>query len=135
MNDFDDLLTLNRSEHAEQNDGLMRISAIPGVMCYRQNTGTAWQGKDVTPPVGEYVRITPGMKVLAASRPIDFGISGGGDIVGHKRGKAFQAEMKTTHGAHKKHQQAFGRVWTERGGVYILARSAAELEDKVSAIR
>lgn len=132
MSDFDDLL--GRSEHAEQNDGLMRISAMAGVMCYRQNTGTAWQGQPIDAPPGEYVRITPGMKVLANARPIDFGCPGAGDIVGHKRGKAFQAEMKTTHGVHKKHQQAFGRVWTERGGIYILARSAAELEDAVANI-
>ena len=134
MSDFDDLLRLDRSEHAEQNDALIGITALPGVFAYRQNTGTAWQGRPVHAPPGEYVKITPGMKVLADARPIDFGLKGAGDIVGQKRGRAFQVEMKTTHGVHKKHQEAFGRIWTQKGGIYILARSADEAVKRVNEI-
>ncbi len=133
MSDFDSLLD-SQSEHAEQNDALMAITALPEIFAYRQNTGTAWQGKPVDVPPGEYVRVTPGMKILASARPIDFGLKGAGDITGHKRGRAFQIEMKTLTGEHKKHQEAFGRVWTQRGGIYILARSGDDALSQISKI-
>lgn len=135
MSDFDDLMGGGRSEHAEQNDALMGITAIPGVFAYRQNTGTAWQGKPVKVSPGEYIRVRPGMKILADARPIDFGILGGGDIIGHKRGKAFQVEMKPTVGGRQREvQKNFERVWVQRGGIYILAHGYEEAVDGVSRI-
>lgn len=123
-----------RSEHAEQNDALMRITALADVFAYRQNTGQAWQGRPVDVPIGEYVRVTPGMKILADARPISFGLEGAGDIVGHRRGKAFQVEMKTATGSQREKQKTFERVWVQRGGIYILARSAEEAVDGVRGI-
>lgn len=125
---------MKRSEHAEQNDALMRITAMDGVFAYQQTTGQAWQGNVVDKPVGEYVRVEPGMKILRQARPISFGLKGAGDITGHKRGRAFQVEMKTLTGEHKRHQVAFGEVWTRRGGIYILARSADEAVSKINKI-
>ena len=132
MSDFDSLLLDNRSEHAILNDVLMKVSAIPGAFIYRQNTGTAWQGRPVDVPPGEYVRVLPGMKILAEARPIDFGIEGGGDAVGHRGGRAFQIETKALRGRQRERQIAFEREWVKHGGIYILARSA---DQAISAIR
>ncbi|WP_242136956.1 hypothetical protein [Sphingomonas sp. TREG-RG-20F-R18-01] len=123
--EFDDLIGLlpdTRSEHAILNDVLMQCSALPRTFIYRQNTGQAWQGRPVDVPVGEYVRVTPGMKILAAARPIDFGIEGGGDAIGHRKGKAFQIETKALCGRQREAQKKFQAAWEQRGGIYILAR-------------
>ena len=134
MSDFDALLS-PRSEHAIQNETLMRITAMSGVFAYRQNSGTAWQGQPIDVPPGEYVRVTHGMKILANARPIDFGLPGSGDIVGQRYGKAFQIEMKTTEGRQETTQKNFEREWVKRGGIYILARSASDAEDGLRKIQ
>lgn len=130
--DFESLL--GRSEHAIQNDALMGITALSDTMAYRQNTGSAWQGVPVNVPPGEYVRVLPGMKILAQARPIDFGLEGAGDITGHRRGRAFQVEMKTATGRQRRAQETFEKAWVKRGGIYILARSAGEAVDRVSTM-
>lgn len=130
--DFESLL--GRSEHAIQNDALMELTALSDSFFYRQNTGTAWQGEPINVPPGEYVRVTPGMKILAKARPIDFGLEGAGDIVGHRRGRAVQVETKTSTGRQRRAQETFEKVWVKRGGIYILARSAEEAVDRVSTM-
>lgn len=130
--DFDTLL--HRSEHAILNDALMGITRLPDTLAYRQNTGSAWQGRPVNVPPGQYVKVLPGMKILAEARPIDFGLPGAGDMVGHRRGKAFQVETKTATGSQREAQKTFERQWVKRGGIYILARTAAEAIDRVSQI-
>jgi len=135
MNDFDDLMTPDtRSEHAILNDHLMRISALSDTVCYRQNTGTAWQGQPIDVPPGEYVRVTPGMKILASARPIEFGFPGAGDIVGQRRGKAFQVETKTLTGPQRSTQEIFERNWTQRGGIYILSRNVEQCLSKLKKV-
>lgn len=135
MTDFDDLLGHNRSEHAEQNDALMGLTALPDAFFYQQTTGQAWQGRPADVPVGEYVRVRPGMKILDAARPISFGLPGAGDIVGHRHGTAVQVEMKTLTGRQREVQKKFERVWVQRGGIYILARSADEAVERVRRIQ
>lgn len=135
LEDYDDLLGHlpdTRSEHAILNDVLMRVSALPDTMVYRQNTGTAWQGKPIDVPVGEYVRVRPGMKILDAARPIEFGFPGAGDATGHHRGRAVQIETKTLTGAQRETQKKFEGAWVKRGGIYILARSADEAERQLT---
>ncbi|MEG3175797.1 hypothetical protein U1872_06115 [Sphingomonas sp. RB3P16] len=114
------------SEKKALNAALMDISALPDTFAYRQNTGQAWQGRHVDVAVGEYVRVTPGMRILAEARPISFGLPGAGDIVGHRRGFAFQVEMKTLTGPQREEQRSFERAWKKTGGIYVLARSAGE---------
>ena len=133
MSDFDDLVPADtRSEHAIMNDALMAITALPDTFAYRQNTGTAWQGRPVDVPPGEYVRVLPGMKILAEARPINFGLPGAGDIVGHRQGRAFQIETKTATGPQRELQKNFERVWVQRGGIYILARNPQEAREKLN---
>jgi hypothetical protein len=130
--DFDSLL--GRSEHAILNDTLMAVTALSDTFAYRQNTGTAWQGRPINVPPGEYFRVLPGMKILAEARPIDFGLEGAGDIVGHRRGRAVQIETKTLSGRQRTAQQKFEAAWVKRGGIYILARSASEAVNALSII-
>lgn len=133
MSDFDDLLAPDtRSEHAILNDVLTEVSALSDTFCYRQNTGTAWQGRPVNVPPGEYVKVLPGMKILAEARPIEFGLPGAGDVVGQRKGRAFQIETKTLTGRQRELQRNFEKVWVQRGGIYILARS---VEDAVKGLR
>lgn len=134
MDEFDALLGAARSEHAILNDVLMNVSALRDTFIYRQNTGTAWQGRPVNVPPGEYIKVLPGMKILAEARPIEFGLEGAGDAVGHRRGKAFQIETKTLDGRQRDAQERFQHQWEKRGGIYLLVRSPAEAVERVSQI-
>lgn len=125
---------MSRSEKAEMNDALIGLTALSDSLFYRQNSGQAWQGRPIDVPAGEYVRVTPGMKILAEARPVSFGLEGAGDIVGHRKGRAIQVEMKTATGRQREAQIAFERAWVKRGGVYILARSADEAVRKISTL-
>lgn len=122
---------MSRSEHAEQNDALMGLTKLSDSLFYRQNTGQAWQGRPVKASPGEYVRVQPGMKILADARPVRFGLEGAGDIVGQRKGKAVQVEMKTLTGPQREAQEVFERQWVKRGGIYVLARSAKEAISEV----
>lgn len=115
---------MSRSEKAILNDTLMGLSALSDSFFYRQNTGQAWQGRPVDVPVGQYVRVTPNMKILAEARPISFGLEGAGDIVGHRKGRAIQVETKTVTGPQRTAQIRFEEAWVKRGGIYVLARDS-----------
>ncbi|MBH0113209.1 hypothetical protein I5E68_09650 [Novosphingobium sp. YJ-S2-02] len=132
MPDFDELLIPDASEHAILNDTLIDVSAMSDTFVYRQNTGTAWQGEPVKVPPGEYIRVLPGMKILANARPIDFGLPGGGDAVGVRKGRAFQIETKTLIGRQRKQQGLFQQAWERAGGLYILVRDRAEAVRKLN---
>lgn len=122
---------MSRSEKSEQNDALTRLTALDSALFYRQNTGTAWQGKPVRAAVGDYIKVLPGMKILMDARPISFGLEGAGDIVGQRRGKPVQIEMKTITGPQRTAQIRFQQAWEQRGGIYVLARSAQEAVSRV----
>lgn len=123
-----------RSEKAIMNEALVKASALPDTLVYRQNTGTAWQGRIIHVPAGQYIRVEYGMKVIADARPVSFGLEGAGDIVGVSKGKPIQAEIKTEIGQQREVQMHFERAWVKAGGVYILARSADELVNKISTL-
>lgn len=134
--DFDDLLgdltsTEDSSEKAIMNDGLMALSRLPKMLIYRQNTGTAWQGKAVKAEPGTYIRVERGMKILRAARPINFGIPGGGDAVGSYDGHPLQVEFKYDDGQQSLDQKRFQLAWEKAGGIYIIARSAREAIQKL----
>lgn len=115
-----------RSEKAILNDTLIAITALPGVMAWRNNTGQAWQGRPVNAGVGQMIRVKPGMKILEDARPIRFGLPGSGDIIGVQRGRGFTFEMKSATGRLEKSQPAFARAWKAAGGLYGLPRSVEE---------
>lgn len=117
---------MGTSEKAILNDTLMAVSALPETLVYRQNTGQAWQGRPINRPVGEYVRVEHGMKILADARPVNFGLEGAGDAAGVSRGRAVQIETKTATGRQREAQILFERAWVKAGGIYILARRPDE---------
>lgn len=110
---------------------LIELSAMPDTLLWRNNTGQAWQGRRAEGRVGSTVRIEPGMVILRNARPVRFGLEGSGDIIGVTRCRPVAVETKTESGTQRQAQVMFERAWVRCGGIYILARSAAEARDKI----
>jgi hypothetical protein len=133
---YDDLLGADldidtRSEKAIQNDALVRLSAHPDSLYWRQNTGQAWQGQRLRLKVGQTFRVEHQMVILRSARPVSFGLEGSGDIMGAEQGVPVAVEMKDRDGQQRKSQEIFERCWTKAGGIYVLARTAAEASNGV----
>ena len=122
---------MSRSEKAIQNDILMDLSALDGGIFWRNNSGQAWQGQKLEKPTGSYVKIEPGMVVLAQARPIRFGLEGSADIVGAYGCRPVAVEVKKDGGRQAQVQRYFERAWVKAGGIYVLARSVDEARDGV----
>lgn len=101
---------------------LISLSAEPETLVYRNNTGSAWTGREVRAPVGTYIKIEPGTMVLKDARPIKFGLLGSGDIMGASHGRPVAVECKTVSGRQSEVQKNFERAWTRAGGIYVLVR-------------
>jgi hypothetical protein len=114
------------SEKRILNEGLIAVSALPDLLCWRNNTGQAWQGTRLNVPVGGTLRITAGMVVLQDARPITFGLPGSGDILGVAPGFGFALEAKTDTGRQSDQQKKFQAAFERAGGRYGLFRSADE---------
>lgn len=85
---------------------LVAVTALPGVMAWRNQTGA---GRTVD------------------GRWISFGLKGSADIIGACRGRAIAIESKRPRGGRwEEQQQRFAKAWCAAGGVYILARSVDE---------
>jgi len=113
--------TDDRSEKAIQNDALVELwrTFMPlGCFWWRENTGTAWQGRKI--------KHDKDVLVLADAHPVTFGLVGIADIMGCAAGQAFAIEMKDATGKQRKAQINFERAWKKSGGVYILARTVKE---------
>ena len=80
---------------------LIAVTALPGGMFIRQNTGVA---------------------VTAEGRRIRFGRKGQGDIVGCYQGRFVAIETKTEKGRLSKDQRNYRDAVLAAQGVYILAR-------------
>lgn len=92
---------------------LVALTALPGGMFWRQNTGT--------------YRSMDGRRVVKVSA------SGIADIMGCYQGRALAIETKTRTGRMLKSQNLFRDAWQRAGGVYIVARSADEAVALVTA--
>ena len=117
---------ISRPETSILKEALVEVSSLPETLVYRNNTGQAWQGKPVDVKVGQTIVVRPGMKILADARPIKFGLEGSGDIMGASRGIPVAIETKTARGAQREAQKLFEMAWVKAGGLYVLARSAAD---------
>lgn len=117
---------MSRSEKAIQNDTLVAVTALPGVMAWRNNTGQGWQGQRLARAAGAMVKVEPGMVILRAARPITFGLPGSPDIIGAINGRAFGLEMKAATGRLEESQPKFRRAWEAAGGLYGVPRSVEE---------
>lgn len=96
---------------------LLRIGSHPQVRCWRQNTGKARAMDD-------------------PRRIISFGVAGGGDISGIVApfGTRLEIETKTATGKQRESQRNFERMIRSQGGIYILGRSAEEIEDELERV-
>lgn len=90
---------------------LVAITALPGVMAWRNQTGAG------RTPDGRW---------------ITFGLKGSADIIGACRGRAIAIETKRPRGGKWEDQQRrFASAWEAAGGLYILARS---VDDALAAL-
>jgi hypothetical protein len=122
------------SEKSIMNLGLVATSSVPETMCWRNNTGVAWQGARIQAGAGSKITVQPGMVILADSRPIRFGLVGSGDVLGVTSGMAWAHEYKSASGAQREDQLKFERAFTRAGGAYRLIRSAADAEAHIREI-
>jgi hypothetical protein len=104
------------SEKRILNEGLVLVSALPGVMAWRNNSGQAWQANRVERRPG-------GVVILYEARPVQFGLPGSGDILGCAPGFAFALEAKTDTGRQSEQQKKFQAAFERAGGRYGLFRS------------
>jgi len=121
-----------RSEKAILNDTLVAVSALPETIVYRNNSGQAWQGRQMHARVGSTITVKPGMTILQDARPINFGLQGSGDIMGATAGRPLSIEVKNATGGQSEAQRNFEAAWAKAGGLYVLARSP---EEALAAIR
>lgn len=100
----------------------MRWLCVHGCYVWRQNTGVAYR---------EYVT-KAGVK---KRYPIRFGQRGSGDIVGMTpTGRHIEVECKTETGEQRMWQRYHEDRLKEKGALYILARSADDLEARKEEI-
>lgn len=80
-------------------------------------------------------RINTGAAVLRG-RLVRFGVPGTADIVGliAPSGRMLQIECKSCTGKQRKAQEAMQRIVTAFGGLYIVARSLADVDAALAEI-
>lgn len=123
------------SEKSLLNASLVEVTAVPFTLAWRNNTGQAWQGKGGRVKPGIVIVTEPGMVVLRAASPINYGLVGSGDILGVTAGLAWSIEMKAEMGRQSEQQRAFEAAWGRAGGRYVVSRSPADSRAFVEAIR
>lgn len=123
------------SEKKLLNDSLVECSKFPLTMCWRHNTGMAWQGQRLQARVGQFVQVEPNMVILRNGHPITFGLPGSGDIIGVTDGIFWALEIKAESGRLEKSQPKFAAAFQRCGGRYIVSRSAVESRAFVESVR
>jgi hypothetical protein len=96
------------SESAILLEVLMAVSRLPETLVWRNQTGALRN---------------------RAGRLVTFGLVGSPDIIGVMRGRAIGIETKSASGRQSITQKRFEQAWRAAGGIYVLARSAAEALD------
>lgn len=105
----------NRLETPIMQDVLVAITALPGAMFYRQNSGL--------------------FLTLDGRRPVRASVKGASDIIGAYRGRAVAIETKRAKGGTlRKSQEDFQAAWERAGGVYLVVRSVDETLAGLAAI-
>ena len=93
------------SEQDIQSEVLVAISAIPGCLAWRANSGIA---------------VTASRNIIRAN------VKGCADILACYRGRFIAIEVKTAVGRQSQQQRRFQAAVERAGGLYVLARSAAD---------
>lgn len=115
-----------KSEQLILQETLIAVTAEPGTMAWRNNTGQAWQGERISRAPGVMIQVERGMCILRNARPISFGLPGSPDIIGVRDGRGFGLEMKSLTGVLRETQPKFARAWQRAGGLYGVPRSVEE---------
>jgi hypothetical protein len=104
---------------------LVAWGAHPRVRVWRQNTGVGW-----------FANGEPARKDDPGAYPVKFGVPGCPDILGviGPEGRFLGIEAKAPNGVQSDDQKRFQRVFTALGGVYILARSVADVDRALAEI-
>lgn len=118
------------TEHGIQN--AVRNALAGECLCFRANTGQAWQGREV-------IKLANGDLLIKGPRPFNTGLPPGfsdlfglvavtitPDMVGQKVGVFFAAEVKTAKGRASEKQTAFLRAIINNGGRAGVVRSPAD---------
>jgi hypothetical protein len=92
---------------------LVALSALPGCMVWRENSGV---GRTQS---GAYLRA---------------GVAGIADIMGVYHGRAIAIECKTERGKQSRQQMRFQVAFSQAGGLYAVVRSADEALAMVEGI-
>jgi hypothetical protein len=93
---------------------LVAVSALPGALFYRQNTGT--------------------FRTLDGRRVVKVAPTGIGDIMGGYWGRAVAIETKTATGKLRISQKRFRAAWERAGNTYIVAQTPEEAVEALHAI-
>lgn len=99
-----------------------------GCIVWRQNTGQAWQGRQIHKVQDQIT--------LAQCRPVHFGLcKGSSDILGiqTKTGKFLAVEAKTAKGRVTQEQENFLLAVNRAGGIGFVARSAEDALKKLES--
>lgn len=115
-----------KSEGRIQSETLVAVTALEGVMAWRENSAFAWAGQEVKARVGQMVRVKANWKILEDPRPIRAGTPGIGDIMGVGNRQGFALEVKDADGKQEVSQIRFQRAFELAGGVYQVVRDADE---------
>jgi hypothetical protein len=94
---------------------LVAVSALPGGIWWRQNTGT--------------------FRTMDGKRVVKVAPTGIADIMGGFRSLAVAIETKTAAGRLRLSQKRFRAAWEKAGNIYIVARSAREAVEALNALR
>ena len=110
----------NAETRLTQNPALLAVGARPDVLVWRQQSGLmrAYDNPDRIIRVGLPGMSDAGMIVAVTITP---------DMVGKTVGVACQPEFKTAKGAQAVKQKNWQQAVEQRGGVYQLVRSAADM--------
>lgn len=98
------------NEAITQAEILLAIGRIPGLLCWRNNSGALPD---------------------RSGRVIRYGLVGSPDILACYRGRFLGIEVKAKDGKQREAQVNFQRALERAGGVYVVARS---VDDALSAI-
>lgn len=118
----------NRETRTVQLPALLAVGARPDVMAWRQQSGMFRAFDDPT----KVVRI--GQLGMADSMAV-VAVTITPEMVGRTVGLAVAAEFKTSAGRQSEAQRNWQRAFEQRGGIYRLIRSAADMLALVSDVQ
>ena len=117
-----------RETRETQNPALLAVGARPDVLIWRQQVGLfrAFHNPERVVHVGQPGMSDAGAIVRVTITP---------DMVGRTVGIAVQPEFKTARGRQREAQENWQAAVEQRGGIYELVRTPAEMVDLVERVQ